>query len=57
MQLAAQAKEPGAALIVRSVVELGRNLGLTLVAEGVEDAKTLDALALMGSVALPVDVS
>jgi diguanylate cyclase (GGDEF)-like protein len=41
-------QEPGAALIVRSVVELGRSLGLTLVAEGVEDAATLDALALMG---------
>jgi len=41
-------REPGAALIVRSVVELGRSLGLTLVAEGVEDAATLDALAVMG---------
>jgi diguanylate cyclase (GGDEF)-like protein len=41
-------QEPGAALIVRSVVELGRCLGLTLVAEGVEDATTLDALARMG---------
>ncbi|WP_158274468.1 EAL domain-containing protein [Cellulomonas sp. WB94] len=42
------AREPGAALIVRSVVDLGRSLGLTLVAEGVEDAATLAALAHMG---------
>ena len=57
-------REPGAALIVRSVVDLGRSLDLTLVAEGVEDATTLDALARMGcdeaqgyyfSPALPAD--
>ena len=41
-------RELDAALIVRSVVDLGRSLGLTLVAEGVEDATTLDALARMG---------
>ena len=41
-------REPGAALIVRSVVDLGRSLGLTLVAEGVEGVTTLNALARMG---------
>jgi len=28
--------------IVRSIIDVGRNLGLTLVAEGIEDAETLD---------------
>ncbi|MBB3082772.1 putative bifunctional diguanylate cyclase/phosphodiesterase [Geodermatophilus sabuli] len=36
------------ALIVRSVVELARNLGLTTVAEGVEDRETWDLLARLG---------
>jgi EAL domain-containing protein (putative c-di-GMP-specific phosphodiesterase class I) len=36
------------ALIVRSVVELGRNLGLTTIAEGVEDRDTFDRLADLG---------
>jgi diguanylate cyclase (GGDEF)-like protein len=35
-------------LIVRSIVDLGRNLGMTTVAEGVEDAETLAALAGYG---------
>jgi diguanylate cyclase len=35
-------------VLVRSVVELGHNLGLTVVAEGVEDEATLDALTLAG---------
>ena len=35
-------------VLVRSVVELGHNLGLTVVAEGVEDEETLDALTLAG---------
>ena len=35
-------------VIVRSIVDLGRNLGLTTVAEGVEDAATLAALAGYG---------
>ncbi len=36
------------ALIVQSVVELGRNLGLRTVAEGVEDRATLDQLSDLG---------
>ena len=36
------------AMIVRSVIELGHNLGLRVVAEGVENVETLDALALLG---------
>jgi diguanylate cyclase (GGDEF)-like protein len=35
-------------VLVRSVVELGHNLGLTVVAEGVEDEATLEALKLAG---------
>ncbi|MEA2520828.1 MAG: hypothetical protein QOI81_474, partial [Actinomycetota bacterium] len=35
------------AVIVRSTVELGHNLGLLVVAEGVEDGDTLDRLAEM----------
>jgi diguanylate cyclase len=36
------------AVIVRSTVDLGRNLGLRVVAEGVEDAKTLRELDAVG---------
>jgi diguanylate cyclase (GGDEF)-like protein len=36
------------AMLVRSLVELGHNLGLTVVAEGVEDQATLEALSLVG---------
>jgi diguanylate cyclase (GGDEF)-like protein len=39
------AVDPAAAKIVRSVVDLGRSLGLRIVAEGVEDQRTLDHLA------------
>ena len=35
-------------VLVRSLVELGHNLGLTVVAEGVEDQATLDALRQIG---------
>jgi len=35
-------------VIVRSIVELGRNLGLEVVAEGVEDKATWDRLATFG---------
>jgi diguanylate cyclase (GGDEF)-like protein len=36
------------AVIVRSTIELGHNLGLRLVAEGVEDAETWDLLRALG---------
>jgi diguanylate cyclase (GGDEF)-like protein len=36
------------ATIVRSIIELGHNLGLTVVAEGVEDAATLELLERFG---------
>jgi diguanylate cyclase (GGDEF)-like protein len=36
------------ALIVRATVDLGRNLGLQVVAEGIEDGETWDRLAEMG---------
>jgi diguanylate cyclase (GGDEF)-like protein len=39
---------PGNAVIVRSVVDLGHNLGLTLVAEGVENEHSMTALAGLG---------
>ena len=42
------AEDHSNALIVHSVVELGHNLGLTLVAEGVETAHALTALAEYG---------
>jgi diguanylate cyclase (GGDEF)-like protein len=35
-------------VLVRSVVDLGHNLGLIVVAEGVEDQETLEALAAVG---------
>jgi EAL domain-containing protein (putative c-di-GMP-specific phosphodiesterase class I) len=35
-------------VIVRSTVDMGHNLGLSLVAEGVEDAETFEALARLG---------
>ena len=46
--VAPMAADPSNALIVRSVVELGHNLGLTTVAEGVEDEATRDRLESMG---------
>jgi len=36
------------AVIVQSVIDLGRNLGLTVVAEGLEDRPTLEALTRAG---------
>jgi diguanylate cyclase (GGDEF)-like protein len=41
-------EDPSNALIVRSVVDLGHNLGFTLVAEGVETEQILSALADLG---------
>ena len=40
--------EAGSAAIVRATIELGRNLGLEVVAEGVEDDRTWQALERMG---------
>jgi diguanylate cyclase (GGDEF)-like protein len=40
--------DPANALIVRSVVDLGHNLGLTAVAEGVETQRVMDLLADVG---------
>lgn len=36
------------AMIVRTVIELGHNFGLTVVAEGVETKEVLDALTALG---------
>jgi EAL domain-containing protein (putative c-di-GMP-specific phosphodiesterase class I) len=40
--------DEGNAVIVRSTIELAHNLGLRVVAEGVEDEATREALALLG---------
>ena len=42
------ARDEGDAAIVRSTVDLGRNLNLRVVAEGIEDAATWTALATLG---------
>lgn len=42
------AKDPTDVLLVRSAVSLARSLGLTSVAEGVEDQSTLELLTAMG---------
>ncbi len=36
------------AVIVRSTIDLAHNLGLSVVAEGIEDAETLDLLVILG---------
>jgi len=43
--VATMAHDRNNALIVRSVIDLGHNLKLSIVAEGVEDSQTLDTLA------------
>ena len=40
--------DPNDAIIVRSVIDLGHNLGLQTVAEGIEDGKTWAQLAALG---------
>ncbi len=42
------ARDPGDRVIVRSTIELGHNLGLSVVAEGVESLETLRDLATLG---------
>jgi diguanylate cyclase (GGDEF)-like protein/PAS domain S-box-containing protein len=42
------AEDPGNAMIVQSIVDLGHNLGITLVAEGVETEQSLTTLAGLG---------
>ncbi len=42
------ATEPSDVVLVRSAVDLGHNLGLKVVAEGVEDAATQHLLVTMG---------
>ena len=44
-------KAPDDATIVRSIVDLGRNLGVTVVAEGVENAATWERLTELGCTA------
>jgi EAL domain-containing protein (putative c-di-GMP-specific phosphodiesterase class I) len=41
-------KDPSDAAIVRAIVEIARSLGLCTIAEGVEDARTLDYLRVLG---------
>jgi diguanylate cyclase (GGDEF)-like protein len=42
------AEDPGNATIVQSTIDLGHNLGLTVVAEGVENAESYNKLASLG---------
>jgi EAL domain-containing protein (putative c-di-GMP-specific phosphodiesterase class I) len=41
-------KNENDAIIVRSTIDLAHNLGLKVVAEGVEDQETLQLLAILG---------
>ena len=42
------ARDASDAVIVRSTIDLAHNLGLTVVAEGVEDEATFDQLRMLG---------
>jgi diguanylate cyclase (GGDEF)-like protein len=42
------ANDPGDAIIVRSTIDLGHNMGLVVVAEGVEDEATFEQLRALG---------
>ena len=42
------ATDPADAMIVRSTIDLARNLGLRVVAEGIEDAQALETLRALG---------
>jgi EAL domain-containing protein (putative c-di-GMP-specific phosphodiesterase class I) len=42
------ANDPDCAVIVRSTIDLGHDLGMTVVAEGVQDSATRNELAAMG---------
>ena len=44
-------QSPEDAMIVRSIVDLGRNLGVAVVAEGVENAATWERLKMLGCTA------
>ncbi len=48
MFVAGMRSQPNDAVIVQTVIDLGRNLGLLVVAEGVEDDETRAALEAMG---------
>src|SRR5207247_6859825 len=41
-------EDPGNAMIVKSTIDLGHNLGLEVVAEGVEDNNVYNQLAALG---------
>ena len=46
--IAAFDKERGATAVVRAVINMGRDLGVSVIAEGVETKKQLDGLASLG---------